>query len=191
MIGHRQIAGGVLLTLAILGVFLWSQALGPYVAINDAQLNLPQHVHIVDVGIPELSSGESRATVGVLVRVENPTAFPIIVFRITYDLYMDNLTDTRSFWEKRDDIYVGVGGFHLDRGGFEVPAGRIRHIWANLTIDGERQASSLERLNTSFNGRYYPIVLATLQYRFPGTDMVESVLGLAFSTPLGVVPYEE
>ncbi|MEE9236357.1 MAG: hypothetical protein V3U52_01000 [Thermoplasmata archaeon] len=191
MIGHRQIAGGALLILAILGLFLWYNAVGSYLAINDARLNLPQHVSIVEVEVPELTSAESRATVGVLVRIENPSAAPIIVFRITYEFYMDNLTDTRPFWEKHEDIYVGPGGFYEAEGGFEVPAGGVRWIWANLTVDDDVRPHSLERLNTSFNGRYYPIVLGALQYRFPGTNIVESVRSLTFSTPMGVIPHED
>lgn len=191
MIGHREIAGATLLVLAIIGGSLWAQAVGAYVAINDARMSLPEHVAITEVRIPRVDPSDSQATVGVLVRVENPSAVPIIVFRITYDFYMDNLTDTRPFSEKMEDILVGPGGFYERLGGREVPAGSVRYIWANMTVDENVRPQSMDRLNTSFNGRFYPIVIGALQYRIPNTEMVESIRGLAFFTSGGVIPYEE
>ncbi|MFQ5870913.1 MAG: hypothetical protein ACE5IB_01980 [Candidatus Geothermarchaeales archaeon] len=191
MIGHKQIAGGVLLILALLGLSIWSQVVVTYVAVSDAQVTIPAHVQILEVRIPKLTPEDSQATVGVLVGVENPSAISIIVFSITYAFYMDNLTDTRTFWEKERDIFVGTGGFYEGEGGFEVPARSARQIWANLTVDGDRQPQALERLNTSFSGRYYPILFATMLYRFPEMRMVGIVRGLSFSTFQGVVPNED
>ncbi|MFQ5907305.1 MAG: hypothetical protein ACE5JE_00530 [Thermoplasmata archaeon] len=191
MITPRRVTAVILLVLTITGVVLWAQVLGTYIAINDARLHVPDRVGILEVRVPRLPTDNGTATVGVLVRVENPSSIAIRVFSITYWLYMDNLVDTRAFWEKADDIEVGRGGFHDELGGYVVPPHSVRDLWANLTVEQDRDPVAWERLNLSFGGRYYPIVLGgTLQYRFPGLKILGQVRGLSFTTFQGVVPYE-
>ena len=191
MISPRRLTAVVLLVLTFTGVALWAQVVGTYIAVNDARLHVPEGVGILEVRIPRLSPEDGSATVGVLVRVENPSSIAIRVFSITYWFYMDDLLDTRAFWQKVDDIEVGRGGFHDELGGFVVPAHGVRELWANLTVDRNRDPLAWERLNVSFGGRHYPILLGgALQYRFPGLDILGIVRGLSFSTLEGVVPYE-
>ncbi|MEE9174228.1 MAG: hypothetical protein V3U30_04560 [Thermoplasmata archaeon] len=191
MISPRRLTAVVLLVLTFTGVALWAQVVSTYIAVNDARLHVPERVEILEVRIPRLSPEDGSATVGVLVRVENPSSIAIRVFSITYWFYMDDLLDTRSFFEKVDDIQVGRGGFHDELGGFVVPAHGVRELWANLTVDRNRDSLAWERLNVSFGGRHYPIILGgTLKYRFPGLNILGIVRGLSFSTFQGVVPYE-
>lgn len=191
MITPRRVTAVLLLVLTFIGVLLWAQVVNTYIAVNDARLHVPEHVGILEVRIPKLPSAMDRATVGVLVRVENPSSIDIRVFSITYWLYMDDLLDTRSFWQKVNDIEVGRGGFHDEQGGFIVPARGVRDLWSNLTVDRNRDPVAWERLNLSFGGRHYPIVLGgTLQYRLPGSEILGLVRGLSFSASEGVVPYE-
>ncbi len=191
MITPRRVAAVILLVLTITGVVLWAQVLSTYIAVNDARLHVPEGVGILEVRVPKLSPEDVRATVGVLVRVENPSSIDIRVFSITYFFYMDDLLDTRAFFEKVDDIEVGRGGFHDELGGFVVPPHSVRELWANLTVERDRDPVAWERLNLSFGGRHYPIVLGgTLQYRFPGLNILGQVRGLSFTTFEGVVPYE-
>ncbi len=191
MITPRRVTAVILLVLTITGVVLWAQVLGTYIAVNDARLHVQEGVGILEVRIPRLPTEDDRATVGVLVRVENPSSIAIRVFSITYWLYMDDLLDTRSFFQKIGDIEVGRGGFHEELGGFVVPGHSVQEHWANLTVDRTRDPLAWERLNLSFGGRHYPIILGgILQYRIHGLNILGIVRGLGFSTLQGVVPYE-
>ncbi len=190
MIDVRKVAGLLLLVIAILGTVPWYQGVSAYVAISEAQLQIPRHVAITDVMMPEMPRAEGITSVTVLVQVGNPSNIAIEVFAITYRFYMDNLTDTRTFWEKEGDIYVAIGGFYDAVGGYVIPARTTRELWANLTVYAETQPQALQRLNTSFNGRFYPILLGSMHYRFPGVPGVWVVRGLMYSSFRGVVPSE-
>ncbi len=188
MTWFARLAAVALGTLAVLGGVLWVDVVDRYVAVSEVRVTLWQHVGFADVVIPPITSDDQVVTVGILFRVGNPTEVPVEVTSISYRFYMDNLTDTRPFPDKDDTIFVAVGGFFASEAGETVPPRSVGLIWANMTVRGATQPETLQRLNLTFFGRYYPIIDAGLVYRVPGTAVVDRVVGLVFATEGGVLP---
>lgn len=181
-------AAAFLVVLAVLGAVAWISLLDRYIAASDARVRLGDHIDFEEVRIPAIVSSEQEVTVGVRFFVGNPSGIAIDIVQISYRLYMDNLTDTRSFAEKADSIFVGTGGFFPSGKGYVVGPHTSASVWGNLTVFGATQPTAFARLNLTFSGRYYPIIDADLVFRIHGTTIVDRVVGIVFSTSGGVSP---
>jgi len=191
MMWFERIAALSLAILSVLGVAVWVDLSNRYLAASEVRIALWSNVAYEDIRIPRITSDDQVVTIGVLFRVTNPTGIGVDVHRLSYQLYMDNLTDPRPFFDKRRDITVGVGGYYSSDGGILVAAHSSGFIWANLTVLGAVQPETMDRLNLTFNGKYYPIIVAEMVYRVAGTSVTGSVRGLQyFPPPTGVPPVE-
>jgi len=189
MIWFAKVAAAVLAVLTVLGAVLWADVTERYLAASEARSVMAESVVYGEIRIPVVASADQRVLVGVRFHVTNPSPIAVEIRTISYEFYMDNLADTRSFTEKEDSIYVGAGGFFPQTGGPTIPARGDGWIWANMTVDGALQPEALAHLNRTFYGRYYPIVDAGLVYAITGTSIVDRVMGIRFVTQAGVVPY--
>ena len=178
----------VLGLLTILGSVVWVQIVDRYLDASEFRVEFPWNVGYKDVLLPPITSDDQIVTVGVLFQLANPSDIAIEVVSISYRFYMDNLTDTRPFVDKDESIFVAVGGYFAAERGQIVAAHSIVFLWANMTVNGLSQPQAFDRLNRTFNGRYYPIIDAGLVYRIPETKIVDRVLGIVFTTDRGVVP---
>ncbi len=138
------------------------------------------------VQVPRVTSPDQPVTIGVQFVVENPSGIGLVLTQISYQFYMDNLTDTRDFVEKEASIRVTRGGYFPQANPATVPARSTGMIWVNTTVEGD----ALSRLNLTFNGLYFPIVIADFVYRIEGTTILDRLVGIVFSTSRGVEPHE-
>ncbi len=189
MIWYAKVAAGVLALLAVLGTVLWADVTERYLAATEARSAMGGAVEYEAIQVPAIVSADPRVSVGVLFRVTNPSSIAIEVRTISYKFYMDDLTDTRSWAEKEDYLYVGAAGYFPQTGGMTIAPRGEGHIWANLTVDGVLQPVALTHLNRTFFGKYYPIVDASMVYAIVGTSLVDRVDGIVFVTQTGVAPY--
>ena len=183
-----RVAAAVLALLAVLGGILWADVTGRYLAASEARVTLPDHVGYAGFRIPLVTAPDQRITVGVLFHVTNPSTVGVEIQTISFKFYMDDLSDTRPFVEKQNDIYVGAGGFFPQTDAPVVAPRGEAWVWANMTVDGGLQPDALIHLNRTFFGRYYPIVDAGMVYRIEGTTVVDRILGLVYVTQSGVSP---
>lgn len=178
----------VLALLAISGVVLWANVVNRYVEASRVQVELPGNVGFADVVIPPIVGNEDVVTVGVLFAVRNPSGIPIEVIAIPYRFFMDNVSDTRPFPDKDETIFVASGGYFASTSPAVVDPHAVALVWANMSVHRFSQPVALERLNRTFNGVYFPIIEAGLVYRIPGTEIVDSIVGIWFASETGVVP---
>jgi hypothetical protein len=190
MIWYRQVGVIVLAALAVSGVVVWADVTDRYVAATELRLRVGDSIGYDAIHIPPIMDGDESVTVGVLFSIANPTGVGLQITQIAYQFYMDNLTDTRAFLEKADSIFVGRGGYFSQENPATFPARSTGNIWVNLTIEGDLQPVALSRLNLTFNGRYYPIIITEFVYRVQGTTVVDREVGIVFSTNSGLEPYE-
>jgi hypothetical protein len=177
-----------LVALAVVGAVSWVNFLDRYIAASDARIRIPGNVGYRSVSIPAIVSPDQNVTVGVLFEIRNPSAIAIDIMHISYRLYMDNLSDTRSFAEKSASIFVVPGGFFPLGIGYVVEPHTTALVWGNATVFGATQPTQLERLNLTFGGRYFPIIDAALVYRVHDTSIVERILGIEFAPSGGIPP---
>jgi len=182
-----KVAAVFLAALAIVGAVAWVNFLDRYIAASDARMQTGENVGYRDVRIPAITSSDQNVTVGVLFFLRNPSGIAIDIDRITYRLYMDNLTDTRSFAEKSSSIFVVTGGF-TPQTGYVVGPHNTATVWGNATVFAATQPIQLRRLNLTFGGRYFPIIDASLVYTVHGTSIFEIVVGIEFVTSGGILP---
>lgn len=176
-----------LVVMAIVGAVAWTNFLDRYIAASDARMRIPENVGYQSVSIPAIMSPDQNVTVGVRFFLQNPSGIAIDLQRITYNLFMDNLSDSRSFAEKSKSIFVVPGGF-FPRVAYVVGPHAFVTVWGNATVLGATQPTQLARLNLTFGGRYFPIIQASLVYRVDGTSIIESVLGIVFAPQGGIAP---
>ncbi len=189
MIWSSRIAAIALAILTVLGAILWVDLSSRYLAASEARVALWHNVAYEDIRIPLISSNDQLVTIGVLFRVTNPTSIGVEVLSLSYEFYMDDLLDPRPFFEKSRDIFIGVGGYYAAETGTLVAPHSDGFVWANLTVYGAAQPDTIERLNLTFNGRYYPILNGWMVYRVAGTSVKDRVLGISFlPPPSGVAP---
>src|SRR2546425_13054189 len=172
-----------------MGGFVWWTFLVWCLAASGLRMQSGGSDAYANVSIPAVTSPNQNVTVGVLFFLRNPSGIAIDIMHISYRFYMDNLTDTRSFAEKSASIFVVPGGFFPTGIGYVVGPHSTATVWGNATVFGATQPTQLSRLNLTFGGRYFPIIDASLVYRVHGTSIVERVLGIAFVTSGGIVPY--
>lgn len=190
MIWYRQVGVVVLAGLAVSGGVVWAHVTDRYIAATDLRLRIGDSIGYEAVHIPRVTGPDEQVTIGVLFYVANPTGIGLELTQIAYQFYMDNLTDTRAFLEKADSIFVGRGGYFSQESPATFPARSTGGIWVNLTIQGDVQPVALSRLNLTFNGLYYPIIITEFVYRVQGTTIVDREVGVVFTTSTGVAPYE-
>jgi hypothetical protein len=185
-----RLAALALALLLVAGGVLWVHVMNRYVEASRVQVEMPRNVGYADVVVPPITSADAPVTVGVLFWVRNPSGIAIEVLTISYQFYMDNLTDTRPFVDKDDTLFIAVGGYFAGEEGQIVPPHGEVFVWGNMTIRPTLQPDALDRLNHTFNGLYFPIINAGLIYRIPGTEIVDTVVGIWFVTQTGVPPRE-
>jgi hypothetical protein len=191
MMWYRQAGVAVLAILGVAGVLAWVTVVDHYIATADLQTRIGDSIAFQFVNIPPVTRPDQRVTVGVRFAVDNPSGIGLEFTQITYQLFMDNLTDSRPFAEKAESIFVDRGGFFAQESPASFPARSTGGLWVNVTIDGSADPEDLSRLNVTFNGRYYPIVIAEFVYRAQGTMVTGRVIGLVFSTSGGIEPYAD
>ena len=188
MTWFSKLAAVTLAALAIVGVIAWVNLLDRYIAASDVRMQFGNNVAYESVTIPAITSPEQDVRIGVQFILRNPSAIAVDIMQIAYRFYMDNLTDTRSFAEKEESIFVVTGGFFPPGIGYVLGPHSTASVWGNATVHGATQPVQLAKLNLTFGGRYFPIIDASLVYRVDGTSIVERILGIEFVTSGGIVP---
>jgi hypothetical protein len=139
---------------------------------------MPQNIAISDVHIPLIQDESQDQTVQVFFDIANPSDLTIYVTSIEASIYIDNLSDSRPFDAKKDDILVGIAQFNLQKSkSYAVRPGESVTVPANLTVSGGSIFMSI--LNTTSGGKYYPYIFGTVWYTFEYIDLIEIVGGVS------------
>lgn len=159
-----------------------------YLNYTETASEIPQNIEISEVRIPLITDESQDQTVEVLFTVSNPSSLTIYVTGIEAYIYMDNLSDTRPFLGKMNEILVGIGQFNLQKADSHIiRPGESMTIPVRMTVSGGSVFMSI--LNTTANGKYYPYVFGTLWFTFEYIDLIEVVRGVSFLGSRGVEPY--
>lgn len=188
MIWYRQVGVVTLAILAVSSLVAWVHVTDRYIAASD----LLQRVEFgyKAIHIPNVTSPDQEVTVGVLYYVNNPSGIGLEITQISFQFFMDNITDGRAFVEKASSIFVDRGGFFPQGSPARFAPQALGLIWVNVTIRGDTDPVKVSRLNLTFNGLYYPIVITDFVYRVQGTTIVDRQVGLESRTDTGVAPHE-
>jgi hypothetical protein len=192
-IGVHGILKVLVVLFAIISLALTSITTINYSNVMDARIKVPGTIYVESVRIPEIVDESSNVLISVVVNITNPTNIDIFVYDITYQFYMNNLSnpldlDSSSSW---DAWAVGLGGFTLPvDSGIRVPSKTTRSIYANMTVIGGVEGSmAMTNLNvTDSQGNYHPLVIASLRYTFEHIDVQEVVRGIFFYSEDGIPP---
>jgi hypothetical protein len=158
-----------------------------YVNYTETATKIPRNIAITDVRIPLILDESQDHNVQVYFTIHNPSKLTIYVTSIESYLYMDDLSDLRSWPEKQLDLMVGVGQFTLLKDqAYLVHPGETISIPTNMTVGGGSDFMSI--LNTTYLGKYYPYVYGTVRYTFEYIDLIEIVRGVFFSGANGIDP---
>jgi hypothetical protein len=192
-IGVHGILKVLIVLFAVISLALTSITTINYSNVMDARIKVPGTIYVENVIIPEIVDESSNVMISVVVNISNPTNIDIYVYDITYQFYMNNLSDpldldSSSSW---DAWAVGLGGFTLQvDSGIKVPSKTTRSIYANLTVMGGVEGSmAMTNLNvTDSQGKYHPLIIASLRYTFEHIDVQEVVRGIYFYSEDGIPP---
>ncbi|MFQ6060141.1 MAG: hypothetical protein ACE5KV_02450 [Thermoplasmata archaeon] len=185
-----RLVGVAFIVLSVFSASLLYISSVNYLNVTETRLTLPRHIRISEVRIPRIADESKDVTVQVLFNISNPSKLAIVVTSIESHFYMDNKSDPRSFSEKKEDVWVGLGQFTLPKDkAYVVLPGETRTIPVNMTVFGGTMYISV--LNTTDQGRYYPIIDGRVYYTFEEFDLVEKVWGVVFNGNAvgGVEPY--
>ncbi|MEE9224180.1 MAG: hypothetical protein V3U51_05470 [Thermoplasmata archaeon] len=159
-----------------------------YLNYTETVFEIPQNIRISEVRIPLITDESQDQTVEVLFDITNPSSLTVFITGIEAYIYMDNLSDARSFFEKMDEVLVGIGQFNLQKADSHIiRPGESMTIPVYMTVSGGSVFMSI--LNTTSNEKYYPYVFGTLWYTFDFIDLIEVVRGVSFLGGRGVEPY--
>jgi hypothetical protein len=158
-----------------------------YLNYTETATTIPQNIAISDVHIPLILDESQDQTVQVFFHIANPSDLTIYVTNIEASIYMDNISDTRSFPEKMNDILVGIAQFNLQKSeAYVVRPGESITVPANLTVSGG--SVFMSRLNTLSEGKYHPFIFGTMWYTFEDVDLIEVVGGVSLIAGAGIDP---
>jgi len=179
------------LVFAIISSALLYITTDTYTKVMDAEVNIPKNIWIEDVIIPEIENESSNARISVIFNITNPTGIDIYVYDISYQFYMNDISDPMNF--ERPDTWdawaVGLGGFTLgaEELYIKVPSKGSKSIYANMTVLGD--TIRMKNLNvTDSDGKYHPLVIASLRYTFKGLDVNEVVHDIVYYSASGISP---
>lgn len=187
----HTIIKALFLVFALISLALLYTTAINYTNVMDARVNIPRNVWIQDVMIPEIGNENNNTRVSVLFNITNPTNIDIYIYDLSFELYMDDVDDNpmdRGKPDTWDDWAVGLGGFLIPSDqGIEIPRKGQKSILANKTVIGDTM--SIRNLNTTdFNGKYHPLIIASMRYTFKDLDVKEVVHGIYFYSKLGISP---
>lgn len=182
------------LVFAIISSALLYITTDTYTKVMDAEVNIrPENgnIRIEDVMIPKIDNESINARISVVFNITNPTGIDIYVYDISYQFYMNDISNPMNF--ERSDTWdawaVGMGGFTLgaEELYIKVPSKGRKSIYANMTVLGD--TIRMKNLNiTDSDGKYHPLVLASLRYTFKGLDVNEVVRDIGYYSALGISP---
>jgi hypothetical protein len=177
----------------IISIILTSITSVNYSDVTDAKIRIPYNIRFEDIAIPEIVNESKNATISILFNVTNPTNIDIYVYEISYLFYMNNLSNPMDLEsdESWDPWAVGSGGWTLpvDKG-LRVASKSSRSIYSNLTVVGSPEGTmAMTHLNvTDSQGKYHPLIIATLIFTFEYIDVQEVVRGIYFYSREGIAP---
>jgi hypothetical protein len=178
---------------AVISITLTSITAINYSNVMDAKIKIPQNIRFEDIIIPEIVNESNDADISILFNITNPTNIDIYVYEISYLFYMNNLSDPMNLEssESWDPWAVGVGGWTLevDRG-IKVPSKGSKSIFSNMTVVGREEGTlPMTHLNvTDSEGKYHPLIIATVIFTFEHIDVQEVVGNIFFYSQEGIVP---
>ena len=183
-----RLLGAAFITIAILAAVLLSISVANYNNVTETRVRLPENIYISEIRIPEIDDESVDVTMSVFFNVTNPSRIAVYITSIESYVYMNDLSDPRPFQEKRDDLLVGVAQFTLPKEqSYLVKPGKSLTIPVNLTVSGGTRYVSI--LNTTSDGKYYPIIEGSLRYTYENVDIIEVVRGVIYYGP-PVEPYK-
>ncbi len=191
--GVHGILKVLIVLFAIISLALTSITTINYSNVMDARIKIPGTIYVENVIIPEIVDESSNVMISVVVNITNPTNIDIFVYDITYQFYMNNLSNPLDpdGSSSLDNWAVGLGGFTLPvDSGIRVPSRTTRSIYSNMTVMGGVEGSmAMTHLNvTDSQGKYHPFIIASLRYTFEHIDVQEVVRGIRFDGKEGIPP---
>ena len=182
-----RLLGAAFISIAILTAVLLGISVVNYDNVTETRVTLPENIFISEVRIPEIDDESVDVTVNVFFNVTNPSKISVYIINIESYVYMDNLSDPRPFLEKRNELLVGVAQFTLPKEqSYLIKPGKSMIIPVNLTVSGGTRFVSV--LNTTTDGKYYPVIEGSLRYTYENIDIIEIIGGVIyFGVP--VEPY--
>jgi hypothetical protein len=162
-----------------------------YLDVTETTLVMPENMDISEVQVPTVEDESQDVTVRVFFKISNPSKLAVVITSIESHFYMDNKSDPRSFAEKAEDVWVGVGQFTLQKEeAYLIRPGESVSIPVNMTVRGGTRYVSV--LNTTFAGKYYPIIVGRVFYTFKDFNVDQAVKGVIFMGDWydGIEPYD-
>lgn len=149
----------------------------------------PDIVSVDEIRIPPIVDTSVEVSVYVRFRVTNPTATPIIVMSISFQLYNDDVGDPRPMVVKLDERYVYLGMASLPEP-LRLEPDEVVFIEGTVVVGGT--VGNINVLNTTDeNGNYHPIITGRTLVELPNFGLKRSVRGIFYTSgPEGVPPYE-
>jgi hypothetical protein len=183
-----RLLGVAFISIAILTAVLLGISVVNYDNVTETRVTLPDNIYISEIRIPKIDEESVDVTMNVFFNVTNPSKIAVYITSIESYVYMNDLSDPRPFQEKRDDLLVGVAQFTLPKEqSYVVKPGKSLTIPVNLTVSGGTRYVSI--LNTTSDGKYYPIIEGSIRYTYDNVDIIEVIRGVTYFGP-PVEPYE-
>lgn len=174
-----RLLGVAFISIAIFVAVLLGISVVNYDNVTETRVTLPDNIYISEVRIPRIDDESVDVTVNAFFNVTNPSKIPVYITNIESFVYMDNLSDSRPFLEKRNDLLVGVAQFTLPKEqSYVVKPGKSLTIPVNLTVSGGTRYVSI--LNTTSDGKYHPVIEGTLRYTYDNIDIIEVIRGVMY-----------
>lgn len=186
-----RLVGVAFIAVSIICAVLLSISLKNYVDVTEARSTIPGRISLSDIRIPTIQDESQDAAVQIFFNITNPSKLTVLVTSIESSLYMDNKSDTRSLQEKIGDLYVDMGMFTLSKEkAYVLHPGKTITVPVNINVSGGTVAIS--KLNTTYVGKYYPVVYATFRYTYEHIEITEVVRRVPFfeGWTTGVDPYD-
>ncbi len=181
-----RLLGVAFITIAVFTAIFLMIAVSNYNNVTETRVKLPENIHISEVRIPEIADESQNVIVDISLNITNPSKMTVYVTNVEAFVYMDNRSDPRPFLEKRSELLVGIAQFTLSKEQAHiVKPGESKTVHVGLEVTGGTRYLSI--LNTTTDGKYFPVIEATLRYTYEHVDIIEIVGGIFFGGP--VEPY--
>lgn len=161
------------LLLALVGGVVYVQSTSNMVLYTEAQLLLPDSVHIASLQIPRFTGLNDDYILNCTFRFENPSKVAITIEQFEFTLAINDSLIGGSLFDpvRLARETVGSAGFGLGNLGPRVEAG---HNWTTSVLIHPERTSAKEALNHTDHG-YYVVKIFDLKisYRFPGSSLAD------------------
>jgi len=184
-----RIIGISFVMIGLLSGYFVHQTVNNFVLVTGAINSIgPWNVLVTDVRIPLIEDTQHDVVCEIELNISNPSRLPILIKSISLNLYNDDLSDSRSFVEKKDEIFVRTGSYSSLDGDEIAPAASRKFAVQVLVPAG---STYLERLmKRDSEGFYHPVIVGSFVFELRDFDYSDRIRGVYFSPPGGVPPYE-